>query len=137
MNEAEMKRRTKALALRVVRVVESLPRSRSAEVIGRQLLRAGTSVGANYRAVCRAKSRTDFLHKLSIVEEEADECAYWLELLADAEMVPRQRLSGLLSECDQITAILVASIRSARRSPEQKHCDRRDIIPKSKIQNPK
>ena len=83
MTEQEFKNRTKQIALRVINLVESLPRTRSAEVIGKQLLRSGTSIGANYRAACRAKSTADLLHKLAIVEEEADESLYWMELLID------------------------------------------------------
>src|SRR3989442_6277454 len=115
MDQAEMKSRTKAFALRVVRVAEALPRSRAADVIGRQLLRAGTSVGANYRAVCRARSLADFVSKMGIVEEEADECAYWLEVLADSGIMSASRLSDLRRECDQILSIIVASIRTAKR----------------------
>lgn len=111
-----MKARTKAFALRVIRLVESLPTSKTSDVIGRQLLRAGTSVGANYRAVRRAKSTADFINKLTIVEEEADESAYWMELLADAGVVPTRRLEGLLKEADELTAIVVAAARTARKN---------------------
>lgn len=115
MDEREMKSRTKAFALRVIRLVESLPPSRTSDVIGRQLLRAGTSVGANYRAVRRAKSKADFINKLTIVEEESDESAYWMELLIDSDIVKPQRLEPLLNEADEITAIIVATARTARR----------------------
>ena len=90
MNENEFKERTKDIALRIIRVSESLPKIWSAEVIGKQMLRSGTSIGANYRAACRGKSTADVLHKLSIVEEEADEALYWMELLVDAEIVPKE-----------------------------------------------
>ena len=80
MNEGQFKKRTKQLALRIIKVVNSLSKTTTAQVIGKQLLRSGTSVGANYRAACRAKSTADILHKLAIVEEEADETLYWLEL---------------------------------------------------------
>jgi four helix bundle protein len=135
MNEAEMKARTKAFALRTVRLVESLPRTRAADVIGRQLLRSATSVGANCRAVCRARSGADFLNKLAVVEEEDDESCYWLEILIDAGVMPRARLAALLAESNEITAILVASIRSAKRV--QKRLSARTADPKSRIQNPK
>ena len=118
MNQQEMKDRTKAFALRVTRLVQSLPRTREAEILGRQLFRSATSVGANYRAVCRAKSRADFISKLGTVEEEADESAYWLELLGDAGIVKRSLLSSLSKECDEVTAIIVATIRSAKRKRE-------------------
>ena len=84
MNSDELKARTKQFALRVIRLVESLPRGRTADVIGKQLLRSGTSVGANYRAACRAKSTADFISKMGTVEEEADESLYWMELLIEA-----------------------------------------------------
>jgi four helix bundle protein len=116
MTETEMVKRTKAFALRIVRLVESLPAGRSADVIGKQLLRSGTSVGANYRAARRGRSRAEFLSKLGIVEEEADECAYWLELLIESDLVKPKRLDPLVKECGEITAIVVATIRSTRRN---------------------
>lgn len=114
MDEAAMKARTKAFALRVIKLTESLPTTRAADVIGKQLLRSGTSVGANYRASRRGKSRADFIHKLAIVEEEADESAYWLELLVESGILPHAKLADLMRECDEITAIIVASIRTAK-----------------------
>src|SRR5262245_30706655 len=102
MNEAEFKRRTKAVAIRVIRLVSALPKSPTADVIGRQLLRAGTSVGANYRAACRARSQQDMISKLGIVEEEADESVYWLELLSDSKIVTAKRLQDLIREFNEI-----------------------------------
>lgn len=115
MTPERMKARTKAFALRVIRLTEALPRTRAADVLGRQLLRCATSVGANYRAAQRGRSKAEFLSNLGNVEEEADECAYWLELIADAGLVKRARLTELIDECDQLLAIVVASIRSGRR----------------------
>jgi four helix bundle protein len=115
MSPQQMKDRTKAFALRIIKLVNALPPSRAADVIGRQLLRSGTSVGANYRAVCRARTKPDFLNKLGVVEEEADESAYWLEILADANLVKPARLEELTKECGEITAIIVAAIRTARK----------------------
>ena len=115
MDEAAMKDRTKAFALRVIKLTESLPATRAGEVIGKQLLRSATSVGANYRASRRGKSRPDFIHKLAIVEEEADESAYWLELLVESGIVPQAQLADLMRECDEITAIIVASIKTAKQ----------------------
>ena len=86
MTEQEFKDRTKQIALRVIRLVESLPNTYTAQIIGKRLLRSATSVGANYRAACRGKSTADILHKLAIVEEEADESLYWLELLIESEL---------------------------------------------------
>jgi len=89
-------------------------RNRPADVIGRQLLRSATSVGANYRAACRAKSPADFIAKMGIVEEEADECLYWLELLLEGGLIAQDRLAELMTETNQLLAITVASIRTAR-----------------------
>lgn len=108
------KRRTKQFALRVLRLTQALPKTTEAEVIGRQLLRAGTSVGANYRAACRAKSLADHINKLKIVEEEADETLYWLELLVEAEIMPLALLSELMKEGDEIVAIVVSSLKTQR-----------------------
>ena len=111
--------RTRAFALRVVRLVEALPRNRTADVMGEQLLRCGTSVGANYRAACRARSRKEFVAKLGIVEEEADESIYWMELIADAGLIDRQRLTPLLDEADALLAITIASIKTARANAKR------------------
>ena len=112
MTEIEMKQRTKAFALRVIKLVNSLSRELVARRLGDQLLRSGTSVGANYRAVCRARSKADFINKLGIVEEEADESAFWMELLIESGLVPQCRLEKLLDEANQLTAIMVASRKS-------------------------
>ncbi len=115
MDEAAFKERTKVLALRIMRLVEGLPNTRSADVIARQLLRSATSVGANYRAACRAKSGPDMITKLKIVEEEADETAYWLELLAEGRSLPQDELAALMQETNELLAMTVASIRTLRR----------------------
>ena len=112
----DMKKRTKRFALSVIQLVESLPAGRTADVIGRQLLRSGTSVGANYRASCRAKSRADFINKMAIVEEEADESMYWMELLIEAEITRDVELESLMKEADEILSIIVASIKTARKN---------------------
>ena len=114
MNSDAMKERTKALALRILRLVEALPSGRTASIMGRQLLRCGTSVGANYRAACRARSRRDFVAKLGIVEEECDEVIYWLELLTDAGIIDKARVTDLLTEANEVLSIVVASIKTAR-----------------------
>jgi four helix bundle protein len=100
--------------LGVIEVVENLPKTRTAEVIGRQLLRSGTSIGANYRAACRGKSPADVLSKLAIVEEEADETVYWLELLTESNVVAEECLTALLRETNEILAMTVASIKTLR-----------------------
>jgi len=114
MTEQEFKDRTKQIALRVIRLVETLPNTHSAQIIGKQLLRSATSVGANYRAACRGKSSADILHKLAIVEEEADESLYWLELLIESEIVPEKKLSALMNDIDEIVAMTVSSIKTLR-----------------------
>ncbi len=114
MNPEDMKARTRAFALRIIRLAESLPDTPTARVIRNQMLRCGPSVGANYRAACRAKSKPDFVSKLGTVEEEADESIYWMELLIDAEIVKRSRIADLLDEADQILSIVITSIKTAK-----------------------
>ena len=133
MDEKAFKARTKQLALRVIHMVESLPVNKTADVIGRQVLRSATSVGANYRAACRAKSTADMIAKLSIVEEEADETLYWLELLVEGELVPETRLSSLMQETNEIVAMIVSSIKTLRKSNPAAHTVIKNQ--KSKIQN--
>jgi four helix bundle protein len=110
-----LKDRTKKFALRIIRLVEALPKGKATDVIGKQLLRSGTSVGANYRAACRAKSTADFISKMGIVEEEADESIFWMELLIDSKLVAKERLLDLMEEAGEIVSIIVASIKPARR----------------------
>lgn len=114
MDEREFKRRTKQLALHVIELVEELPKNKTADVLGRQVVRCGTSVGANYRSACRGKSTADVIAKLAIVEEEADETIYWLELLVEAKIVPASRVSELIKEANEIVAMTVASIKTLR-----------------------
>jgi len=114
MREVDLKARTQRFPLDAIRLSHSLPRDSVGSVIGRQLLRAATSVGANYRAACRARSRSDFIAKLKIVEEETDETAYWLELLGDSNTVTSARLGPLRSEADELLRIVVSSIKTAR-----------------------
>ena len=115
MDQNELKIRTKKFALRVIKLVEALPHTRTADTLGRQLLRAGTSVGANYRAACRARSAADFTSKMGIVEEEADESVYWMELIVDSGIIKIEKLRRLIAEANELTAIAVASIKTARR----------------------
>jgi len=111
-----MKARTKAYANRIVRLCSALPGHWIAQTLGKQLLRSGTSVGANYRAVCRARSNPDFVNKLRIVEEECDESLFWMELLVDNNLIQASRLSKLMKEADEILAIVVSSAKTARHS---------------------
>ena len=119
MTTKELKERTFQFGIRVLRVLECLPKSDIARVLGQQLLRAGTSVGANYRAVARARSLADFTAKMDIVEEECDEALFWMELLVALKLVKRPRLSNLLIEGDELLAIVVSSINTARRRPRR------------------
>jgi four helix bundle protein len=124
MTEYELKQRTKAFALRVLKLIDSMPETRSGRVLAGQLGRSGTSVGANYRAACRSRSVAEMVSKISIVEEEADESAFWLELTADHGLVPPRKLAPLLREAGELTAIMVASRKTLQ-------------VRKSKIENPK
>ena len=116
MTREEMKARTKSYANRVVKLCAALPNNWIARTLGKQLLRSGTSVGANYRALCRAKSNADFINKLRVVEEECDESLFWMELLVDNGFVKASRLRSLMKEGDEILAIVVASTKTARTS---------------------
>ena len=116
MTSEELKKRTKEFALRVLRFVDSLPQSKSVNIISKQLTRAATSVGANYRAACKARSKADFISKITIVEEEADETQYWLELLIDLEYGDQQQVVGLLEEAKELTAIFTASGKTAKHN---------------------
>jgi four helix bundle protein len=135
MQATEMKARTKQFAVRALRLVNALPRSRSADVIGGQLLRAATSVAANYRAACRARSRREFLAKLGIVEEEADESQFWLEVLMEGGLMRARRVESLRAEAGELVAMIVASIRTARR---QLRANPQSAIrnPQTAVQNP-
>ena len=111
-----LRARTKLLALRVVKLYRSLPRTADAQVMGKQLLRCGTSVAANYRASCRSRSKSEFVARIGIVAEEADETGFWLEMLGDAEIVKAARLDDLLRESKELTAIFTATLMSARKN---------------------
>lgn len=113
MEQKMLQERTQAFALRVVRLFQALPRTSEAYVIGKQLLRSGTSVGANYRAACRARSTAEFIAKLGIVQEEADETLFWLELLRDSRIVAGETVATMINECDQIVAMTTASKKTA------------------------
>ena len=114
MNPEEFKTRTQAFGLRIIRLFEALPKNGATATLGRQLLRSRTSVGANYRAACRAKSRADFIAKMGTVEEECDETLYWLELLVNSGQTKQYRVADLMKEGAEILALVVASINTAR-----------------------
>jgi four helix bundle protein len=111
----ELESRTKKFALRVIKLVNALPRSRVANVLANQILRSGTSIGANYREANRAQSREDFIHKIAVCEKEADETEYWLELLVEAKLIKQSMLDPLIAECRELLAIFVTSGRTAKR----------------------
>jgi len=133
MTPDEMKKRTKQYGLRIIRAVDSLPGTYAARHIGGQLLRAGTSVGAKYRAACRGRSQAEFIAKLGIVEEECDESVYWMELLIEAGIVPEPRLGALMKEGDEILSIVVASMNTPRGGSRSTN---RPRTRKSAIRNP-
>ncbi len=114
MNEKELKKRTKQFALRIIKLVNALPKSIEGQAIGRQLIRCGTSVGANYRSACRGRSKAEFVAKLGIVEEEADESAFWMELIIEGGLLEKELVEPLLKEADELVAIMVASRKSAK-----------------------
>lgn len=114
MTEYEFKNRTKEIAIRIIKLCQFLPKNWIAETIGKQLLRSGTSIGANYRAACRAKSTADIINKLAIVEEEADESMFWIELLIESEIVAENRLASLYNDIDEIVAMTVSSIKTLK-----------------------
>ena len=111
-----LKKRTKQFAIRIVRLFKSLPKTEEAKILGRQLLRSGTSLAANYRAVCRARSKAEFIAKVGTVVEEADETVFWLELLIETGVVSESRMNELLKEANELLAIFAASQRTARKN---------------------
>jgi four helix bundle protein len=119
MSTDDFRRRTFRFGIRVVRRVQTLSKAEVARVIGNQLLRSGTAVGANYRAAARARSRADFIAKMGIVEEECDEALYWIDMLIELELVSGTSCKELRTEANEILAIVVASIRTARRNIKQ------------------
>ena len=113
---AILKQRTKDFALRILALYRALPRTEEARIIGKQLLRSGTSIGANYRAACRGRSRAEFIAKLGIVLEEADETVFWLELLHEGQFFPPEKLRNLTLEANELVSIFVSSVRTAKSS---------------------
>jgi len=118
MNAEQFKARTKAFALRVVKLATSLPRNRVGEVFARQMIRSGTSVAANYRAACLARSRAEFVSKMGIAQEEADETMFWIEMIVDAGLVKSPLVEGLIRENKEVLAIIIASRKTAKAKRE-------------------
>jgi four helix bundle protein len=117
-DSAALKARTKNFALRIIRLYRSLPKSAEARIMGAQLLRSSTSIGANYRAACRGRSRAEFVAKLGIVLEEADETVFWLELFQEGNIFPAENLSDLVHEANELLSIFVTSVRAAKGLPQ-------------------
>ena len=115
MGKEDLRSRTKAFALRVIKLADALPDSPVGRVIKGQLIRSGTSTGANYRAAKRAKSPADFINKMGTVEEEADESMYWMELIVEAGLMNERLIANLYSEADEILAMVVSSIKTAKK----------------------
>jgi four helix bundle protein len=130
-SERDLKKRTKAFALRVLKLVVALPKTTAGRALASQIVRSGTSVAANYRVACRAKSTADFVAKMGIVEEEADETLFWLELLEESELVRAAKLTAIKQEANELIAITVASIKTARRN---RTADSAFRIPHSKVE---
>lgn len=114
MDKVQLQSRTKNFALRVFKMVERLPKSRGVEVISYQLIKASTSIAANYRAACRAKSKADFINKLKIVEEESDESLFWLEFITELKFIDNKLLENLLKEANELVAIFTAAVKTSK-----------------------
>jgi len=118
MHSEELKLRTKEFALRIIRLVNAMPNDLASVTIARQIIRSGTSVAANYRAVCISKSRADFINKLRICAEESDETQLWLELIIESETLPEKQLQQLIEEAHELTSIFLSSIKTARENEQ-------------------
>jgi four helix bundle protein len=129
MTKEELKNRTQKFALDVIGLVSKLPANNTSQIIGKQILRSSTSVGANYRAACRARSQAGFISKITIVEEEADESLYWLELLLNAKIINSEDIHSMIKEANELTAIFTSSGKTARINKAENS--------KSQIRNPK
>ncbi len=139
MNPQELKERTKQFALRVMRLVDALPRTAKGTALAGQLVRSGTSVAANYRSACRARSRAEFISKIGVVEEEADETALWLELIIEDKILPEKKILSLLIEANELVAIMATSYISAARNKRDVSLNSRSATSnqRSSIRNPK
>ncbi len=115
MKPSDLKERTREFAVRIMRLIDELPKKTSARAVAGQLVRCATSVGANYHIACRARSKAEFIAKVGIVLEEADECLFWLQLIIDAGLMPAKRIEALFKEADELTAIFTASVKTAKR----------------------
>jgi len=121
MNNVELKDRTKKFALLIIKIIEELPNTKTGNTIGNQLIRSGTSVAANYRTACRARSNADFISKITIVEEEADETLFWLELIEETNIFKKEILQEAKKEANELTAIFTAAGKTARQNNPKNH----------------
>jgi len=112
----DLKERTKIFAVSIIRFIRTLPKNDEGYILGKQLLRSGTSVGANYRSACKGKSTADFINKITIVEEEADECCYWLELIIEAGIIDKKNVDPIFREANELTAIFTAAGKTAKQN---------------------
>ncbi len=136
MTKEELKNRTRQFALMTIKLVDDPPNTKAGQTIGNQIIRSGTSVAANYRSACRARSNADFISKITIVEEECDETLFWLELIAEANLLKKERLHDMIKEADELTAIFTASGKTARKNnPNRAKGELGEA--KSPIRNPK
>lgn len=119
MNSEELKRRTKKFALDIIKLVENFPKNKIGDIIGRQLLKSATSIGANYRSACRAQSKAHFVSKISIVEEEADEALYWLEIAIESGLINQEIVKNLIKEANELTSIFTASRKTSKKKNEK------------------
>jgi len=120
LDPEELKQRTRAFAVRVVKMTEALPKRRAGDIIARQVICSATAVGANYRAACRARSHREFTAKIGVVEEEADETLYWLEILVETGLMEEARLKDLSQEAKELTAIFTSASHTARQNRDKK-----------------
>ena len=116
MTKDELKLRTKQFAINIIKLVEDLPNTKAGNTIGNQIIRSGTSVAANYRSACRARSNADFISKITIVEEECDETLFWIELIMDSGLLKKDRLTDMIREANELTAIFTATGRTAKQN---------------------
>lgn len=120
MRQRDLKDRTKEFALRIIKLIKALPSDIAGKAISNQLVRSGMSVGANYRAACRGRSKAEFIAKLGIVLEEADECCYWLELIMESEMINKKKVLELYKETNELAAIFCVMLKSSKRNSDKK-----------------
>jgi four helix bundle protein len=128
MKKEELKLRTKKFTLSIINLVDELPNTLAGRTIGNQIIRSGTSVAANYRAACRARSNADFISKITVVEEECDETLFWLELITEANLLKKEKLHNITKEADELTAIFTASGKTARQNNPKSPIRNRDEV---------